>query len=433
LKDEFASPLELANRLVHHPEASKGHALWLDSGDRGVHRLAALPDRVERLSVDTLHHRGLAGWLRERLPPTEGDGHLYVVLLAYDAGRNLENIPATATIDPPLPDVILARYPAWYEAASASSTPELCGEPDAGEALHGWLLGADEGPPPPLPDLALVSSMDPACHAAALGEILDGIAAGSLYQANVARRLSAPLEAAATPTLYTRLREANPAPFGALWALDDQTWLASNSPECLLTWDPATRAVHSYPIKGTRPRGDTPGEDRALATELSSDAKERAEHLMIVDLVRNDLGRIAVPGSVSVDDLFGVRTWPTVHHMVSDVHATAREDLDLVDVALSLFPGGSITGAPKIAAMAWIEAVEGLRRGFYCGSLGVIEPDGRASMSILIRTCVAADGRLFYQTGGGIVADSDPATEWRETEVKARALTGLLRERSQGS
>jgi len=268
--------------------------------------------------------------------------------------------------------------------------------------------------------------MDPEAHAAALGEILAGIAAGSLYQANVARRLSAELRADATPGLYLRLRATNPAPFGALWALDADTWLASNSPECLMTWDPATRAVHSYPIKGTRPRGSSAAADRALAADLEADEKERAEHLMIVDLVRNDLGRVAVAGSVGVDDLFGVRSWPTVHHMVSDVRATARDDVDLVDIALSLFPGGSITGAPKIAAMAWIEAVEGLRRGFYCGSLGVIESDGRATFNILIRTAVAADGRLFYQTGGGIVADSDPATEWQETEVKAHALTELL-------
>jgi anthranilate/para-aminobenzoate synthase component I len=268
--------------------------------------------------------------------------------------------------------------------------------------------------------------MDRHHHAAALGQILDGIAAGSLYQANVARRLSGPLDASALPALYRRLRATNPAPYGALWALDADTWLASNSPECLMTWDPTTRAVHSYPIKGTRPRGTTDAEDRALAESLGKDDKERAEHLMIVDLVRNDLGQIAVPGSVAVHDLFGVHRWPTVHHMVSEVAATAREDVDLVDIALSLFPGGSITGAPKIAAMTWIEAVEGLRRGFYCGSLGVIGPDGRASFNILIRTCVAADGRLFYQTGGGIVADSVPAAEWDETEVKARALLRLL-------
>lgn len=433
MTDVFASPAALASRLVHHPEAPAAHALWLDSGGQGegdqrtgTHRLAAFPDRFDRLSVDDLPHRGLADWLRHRLPPDGGDGNLYVVLLAYDAGRNLERVPATATVDPSLPDVVVARYPAWYEADDASSPPTLRGSEAAGAALARWVAESPDTPPCPVPDLVLESSMAPEDHAAALGEILDGIAAGSLYQANVARRLSGRLPPSATPALYTRLRATNPAPFGALWAIDSETWLASNSPECLLTWTPATRVVHSYPIKGTRPRGASPEADHALASALGADEKERAEHLMIVDLVRNDLGRIAVPGTVAVDDLFGIRSWPTVHHMVSDVRATAREDVDLVDIALSLFPGGSITGAPKIAAMAAIEAVERLRRGFYCGSLGVIGPDGGASFNILIRTAVAADGRLFYQTGGGIVADSDPATEWVETEVKARALTGLL-------
>ena len=147
---------------------------------------------------------------------------------------------------------------------------------------------------------------------------------------------------------------------------------------------------------------------------------------MIVDLVRNDLGRVARAGSVTVKELFGVSSWSTVHHLVSDVTAIAADGVDLVDILPALFPGGSITGAPKIAAMKWIESVEGLRRGFYCGSLGVIGPEGDACFNILIRTCTAAGGQLYYQTGGGIVADSDPSAEWRETEVKAHALLRAL-------
>ncbi len=418
-----------AQHLVRHPHAGIDHALWLDSGVGGVHRAAACPDRFDRLTVDTLPHQGLGAWLRERTPGVHGDGHLYVVLLAYDAGRNLEHLPTTARTDPPLPDVVVARYPAWYEADDAHPATRRRGDPTAGDALDRWLDGTRAPSASSMPSVELHSSMDQAAHSAALGRILDGIRAGSLYQANVARRLSATLAPNAVPDLYERLRATNPAPYGALWALDDATWLASNSPECLLTWDPADRSVRSFPIKGTRPRGQADDEDAALARALGADEKERAEHLMIVDLVRNDLGRIAVPGSVAVADLFGVRSWPTVHHMVSEVQATAREDADLVDIVLALFPGGSITGAPKIAAMNWIGEVEGLRRGFYCGSLGVIGPDGQASFNILIRTCVAADGRLFYQTGGGIVADSDPATEWQETEIKAAALTRTLAER----
>jgi para-aminobenzoate synthetase component I len=391
-----------------------------------VHRLAALPDRVARIHIGDLAYRELGDWLRTQLPPGSGDGALYAVLLSYDAGRNLERLPATATTDPNLPDVIVARYPAWFEAADDASRPVLCGDTDAGRALEGWLSQDVATSPQPLLPLELRSSMSQQEHAEALESVLEGISAGSLYQANVARRLSGPMPSGAVTALYERLRRTNPAPFGALWALDDALWLASNSPECLLTWDPTDRSVHSYPIKGTRPRGNTPEEDTALAEALSRDAKERAEHVMIVDLVRNDLGRVACPGSVSVNDLFGVSSWSTVHHMVSDVRAVAREDVDLIDILLALFPGGSITGAPKIAAMHWIEAVEGLRRGFYCGSLGAIGPQGHASFSILIRTCVAAAGQLYYQTGGGIVADSDPSAEWRETQVKAQALLQAL-------
>jgi para-aminobenzoate synthetase component 1 len=428
----FTNASELAQRLFHRPDAAASHALWLDSGSAsaGVHRLAALPDRVTRVRVGELKHRGLGDWLRNQLPPVHGDGALYAVLLSYDAGRNLEQLPSTAAIDPSLPDVIVARYPAWYEAVDGEHPPVLRGEPAAAEELSRWVKQGEAKPLCPVPPLTLRSSMSHLEHSEALQTVLRGIAAGSLYQANVARRLSAPMAAHAVPSLYELLRDTNPAPYGALWAIDEGLWLASNSPECLLTWDPADRSVHSYPIKGTRPRGATPEEDADLARALSSDIKERAEHVMIVDLVRNDLGRIAHPGSVSVEDLFGVSSWSTVHHLVSDVRAEARQDVDLVDILLALFPGGSITGAPKIAAMKWIEAVEGLRRGFYCGSLGVIGPKGGASFNILIRTCVAAEGQLYYQTGGGIVADSDLSAEWRETEVKAQALMHALAQSS---
>ena len=417
---------ELTDALFGHPEAGQRHALWLDGGPEGRHRVTACPEYVARLSVSELPFRSLDSWLRQHLPSDGGDGALYAILLAYDAGRNLERIPETGAIDPVLPDVVIARYLGWFEADGSEGRPSACGSPEATRRLNRWLGEAKGAPSPALPELSLRSSMTQSDHTQALEALLEGIAEGALYQANIARRLSAPLSAEHVPTLYRQLRETNPAPFGALWALDPETWLASNSPECLLTWEPSERRVHSFPIKGTRPRGSTDEEDHRLAEALGNDRKERAEHLMIVDLVRNDLGRIAEPGSVRVDDLFGVSSWTTVHHMVSDVHATARADVDLIDILLALFPGGSITGAPKIAAMHWIERLEGLRRGFYCGSLGVIGPTGEATFNILIRTCVAAEGRLFYQSGGGIVSDSDPLAEWRETEVKASALLRAL-------
>lgn len=428
MSDSAAGP---ARRLFDHPDAASARALWVDGGGLpGSHRIAANPDRVDSVRVADLPFRGLVEWLRERLPARHGDGHLYAVLLSYDAGRNLERIPATAAEDPVLPDVLVARYPAWLEAPSSHGPWSCQGVDEA--ARRGLRTRLDELPAQDasrskqtLPT-SLQSSMSSERHAAALRDVLHGIAAGELYQANVARRLVAPFDAAATPLLYRHLRQASAAEYGVLWAFDDDRWIASISPECLLKWDPATGTAASYPIKGTRPRGVTAADDARLAAELRADAKERAEHVMIVDLVRNDLGRVAVPGGVRVDDLFGVRTFPTVHHLVSEVTANVRDDQDLADILAALFPGGSITGAPKIAAMARIEKVEGLRRGFYTGSFGVVGPDGRATFNILIRTCVIAEGRLMYQTGGGIVADSDAAQEWEETEVKARALREAL-------
>ena len=430
----------MARRLFASASADGALPLWADGGAPGGdggggyapgrHLITAHPASVERLRVETLPFRGLTAWLRERLPPRR-PGHLTAVLLAYDAGRNLERLPATAREDPRLPDVVLASYPAWLSADGPDGPWVVRGEDPAARARLAACLR--DGPPPdrgspdaPAIPRALISSMDQASHAAALRDVLDGIAAGELYQANVARRLEAPMSPDASPALYERLRAANPAGFGVLWSLGARTWLASSSPECLLTWDPASRQAHSYPIKGTRPRGRDEAEDARLARDLAADPKERAEHLMIVDLVRNDLGRVAVPGGVSVPRLFEVQTLPTVHHLVSDVRATVREDVDLAAILAAVFPGGSVTGAPKIAAMARIERVEGLRRGFYTGSFGLVEPDGAATFSILIRTCVATDGRLLYQTGGGIVADSDPAREWEETRVTARALRRAL-------
>lgn len=422
----------MAWRLFADPAAE---AFWADGGAAegryapARHVLAAWPDRVERIRVADLPHRGLEGWLREHLPaaaPGAARAPLTVVALAYDAGRNLEHFPATAREEPPLPDVVLARYPAFVEGPGPDGPWTVVGPPAARDRLLATLSRPASAPGRP-PEPTLRSSMDRAAHRAALERILAGIQAGDLYQANVARRLEGPFDPAATPALYCALRRTNPAAYGALWALGDGTWLASSSPECLFTFSPDTRAAHSYPIKGTRPRGADADEDRALAAELAADTKERAEHVMIVDLVRNDLGRVAVTGSVGVDRLFDVMTLPTVHHLVSDVGATLAPEHDLADLVCALFPGGSISGAPKIAAMGAIEAVEGLRRGFYTGSLGVVTGDGEAHFNILIRTCVAADGRLFYQTGGGIVADSDPEREWAETEAKAAALTLALR------
>jgi len=418
-----------AGRAPEAATASGALPFWADGGPKSRHLLAALPDRVDRVRVDALPHRGLLRWLRHRLGRRLDTDYLHVVLLAYDAGRNLERVDATAEEDPILPDVVVARYPAHWAFEGGDAEPVLHGTPAGRRALEAFAASQEPAPLGPVSVEPLASRMSRSRYDAAIAETLEGIAAGDYYEINLARRLEgAGFDPSQTLDLYLRLRQQAVPRHGALWDLGDGLWLASASPECLFTWDPTSRQAHSYPIKGTRPRHAEGLQDAILASELAASIKDRAEHLMIVDLVRNDLGRIAEPGSVRVNDLFGIHHLGAVHHMVTDVAAVAREGSDLVDVIAALFPGGSVTGAPKIAAMNAIERAEGIRRGFYCGSLGVIDRGGQAVFSILIRTVVAAAGRLLYQTGGAIVADSVATEEWAETEVKAAALMRALKE-----
>jgi para-aminobenzoate synthetase component 1 len=186
--------------------------------------------------------------------------------------------------------------------------------------------------------------------------------------------------------------------------------------------------VQTRPIKGTRPRAADPARDAALVRELAASPKDRAENLMIVDLLRNDLGKSCVPGSIAVPRLFAVEHHPTVHHLVSTVTGTLRDDCDAIDLLRGCFPGGSITGAPKLRAMQIIEELEPNRRGIYCGSIGYLGFDGAMDTNIAIRTLVHAEGVARFWAGGGIVADSDCDAEYRETEHKAAALRRLLDE-----
>ena len=379
---------------------------------------------MDHVRVDDLPPGGLNSWLQRRLEAGNG---LTALLLAYDAGRNLESLSESAKESPRLPDVVLVHYDAWLESDSEDG-PWRYVETQRGAGLP--LLTAiarGDAPREPLDEIKLKSRTTRAQHRAGVKALKEGIARGDLYQANLSRRLEAPFKPQQTQELYARLRRTSPPALGALWRLDESLWLASVSPECLLDFDAKSRRAASYPIKGTRPRGKG-ARDQLLATELQLDEKERAEHVMIVDLVRNDLGRVAQAGSVQVQDLFGLQSLPTVHHLVSEVSGTVTADTTLADLLLALFPGGSITGAPKIAAQEAIEHLEGLRRGFYTGSFGLVDHRSQAAtFNILIRTCIAAGGKLYYQTGGGIVADSDPDHEWTETQHKAAALVEATR------
>jgi para-aminobenzoate synthetase component 1 len=261
-------------------------------------------------------------------------------------------------------------------------------------------------------------------YEAAVARIRAYIAAGDVYQVNLAQRFQtsftdAPLE------LYRRLRARSPAPFGTYLALGDMT-VASISPERFLRFDAVTRAAEARPIKGTRPRGATPGEDAALAKALSASEKDRAENVMIVDLLRNDLGKVCRPGSVLVPELFALESHPTVHHLVSTVTGVLANGADAFDLLRAAFPGGSITGAPKIRAMEIIAELERAPRGVYCGAIGYVSATGAMDLNIPIRTVVLQDGVASFHAGAGIVWDSDAAAEYDETLAKAQALIDAL-------
>ncbi len=249
---------------------------------------------------------------------------------------------------------------------------------------------------------------------------------GDLYQVNLARRLRVALRRGAPIDLYRRLVAAAPAPFSALLDLGGTTVL-STSPELLLSAEPGPGGVGfgalvTEPIKGTRPRGRHAAEDAALAVELEQDPKERAELAMIVDVERNDLGRVAVVGSVRVTAPPHVVTHRTIHHRLARVRALARPDLSRGEVLASMVPSGSVTGAPKVRAMEVIAMLEARRRGLYTGGIGFVRHDGAVVLAMAIRTVVLAGSEGEYWTGGGIVADSDPQREVEETRWKALQL-----------
>ncbi|MFI5314472.1 MAG: anthranilate synthase component I family protein [Myxococcota bacterium] len=243
---------------------------------------------------------------------------------------------------------------------------------------------------------------------------------GDVYQVNLARRLDAVAPGASDlRSLYRRLADLTEAPFCAYLETPELT-LLSSSPERFLHSDGAD--VETCPIKGTRPRGRTPGEDAALLRELVGSAKDRAEHVMIVDLERNDLGRVCEIGSVHVPELCAPRSFSDVHHLVSTVRGRLREPGDWTALLAATFPGGSITGAPKLRAMQIVAELEPVARGVYTGAIGCIDAAGDVDLSIAIRTAIAARGELHVHLGGGIVADSDPASELVETRDKGRGF-----------
>jgi anthranilate synthase component 1 len=270
------------------------------------------------------------------------------------------------------------------------------------------------------PRLEQVVEENPQCFKDAVSRIHEYLAAGDVFQVNVSRRWAGSYLHAPDPyRLYQSLQRANPAPFAGLMRWDDE-FLLSSSPERLV--QVRGRTVETRPIAGTRPRGRDVTHDRALSDELLNNLKERAEHVMLIDLERNDLGRVCRPGTVEVSELMVVETYAHVHHIVSNVRGELVAGASPVDAVKAVFPGGTITGCPKVRCMEIIAELEGAGRSFYTGSMGYLGRDGSMDLNILIRSMLVHDRHFTFRTGAGIVADSDPQLEVLETADKARGM-----------
>ncbi len=273
--------------------------------------------------------------------------------------------------------------------------------------------------------MASVSESDPATFIQGVHRIHEYLLAGDVFQVNLSRGWEARLEGPADPMeLYAALRSANPAPFSGFMRWGDHSVLSS-SPERLV--EVRQGLVQTRPIAGTRPRGSDLAGDQALSRELLDNAKERAEHIMLIDLERNDLGRVCKPGSVEVSELMVVESYAHVHHIVSNVRGRLRQDARPTDVVRAVFPGGTVTGCPKVRCMEIIAELEREGRGFYTGSMGYLNRDGDLDLNILIRSMLLHGKRISFRTGAGIVADSIPERELEETRDKARGLLLALR------
>jgi para-aminobenzoate synthetase component 1 len=396
------------------------------------------------------------------LPPFQGGAAGY---LAYDWGRVLEHIPENQYEDLGLPDAVFGIYDwviAWDHLQSrawliSTGIPEVEDAARSRRAkeraaqviarLEGGGVqperGADQGsraadrrdrrPPPshPVeggwwdPRLDVRSSFTHRGYLDAVARVREYILAGDIFQANLSQRFEAALIESPW-ALYRRMRIRNAAPFAAFLETPELS-VVSASPERFLRVD-ASGHVETRPIKGTMPRGFGPEHDGLLGQALSESAKDRAENLMIVDLMRNDLSRVCRPGSVRAPELFALEHYATVHHLVSTVVGELATGCTALDLLRAAFPGGSITGAPKVRAMEIIAELEPSQRSLYCGSIGYYSVTGALDSSIAIRTVIAPAGRdrVYFGAGGGIVADSDPEQEYRETLHKARGMIDAL-------
>ncbi len=386
-------------------------------------QLALFP--LERLPNLPLFQGGVAGYF------------------GYDLCQHLEKITPRQSDDMQFPDLLLGFYDlvigfdldaerAWIFSSGLPVMEKEARESRAKKRLQ-WLQTQLAG------EQSCALSSDTACdlkaiqsnftslnYQDAVRKVRDYILAGDIFEANISQRFQVDLPSSLTSfELYQRLRLLNPAPFAAYLNFEEVV-IASASPERFLQLQ--EQAVEARPIKGTRPRGKTKESDQAFAHALLNSEKDHAENVMIVDLLRNDLSRVCKDHSVQVTQLCGLESYATVHHLVSVVTGVLQNDADAVDLLRAAFPGGSITGAPKVRAMEIIAEIEPHCRGPYCGSVGYINFNGDMDTSIIIRTFAIHHNKLTFQAGGAVVADSDPLSEYEETLTKIRALQTALTE-----
>ena len=411
---------------------------WLlDSALRGPrlgrYSFAGTASRVIRTSDFEALRRALPALERDvKAPPVPFVGGA-VALLAYEFGARVEPVEFTGVDDLCLPDATLMvadKVVAWDHETGEGWACALGVGRDADRSLD-ELLGWLEACPPPRkvgqsPSRAFgaePTGFDEGMYAKAVDQVKQEIGAGNVYQANLTHRMERAFDGDAW-ALYRELRRTNPAPFACFVELPEIAVIGS-SPERFLQVD-LDGCVESRPIKGTRPRGRHAAEDAVLRGELASSEKDRAENLMIVDLVRNDLGRVCETGSVGVPELMTIEEYASVFHLVSTVTGRLRADCDLLDLVHAAFPPGSMTGAPKIAAMRLLDRLEPVRRGLYAGAIGYLDARGSMDLAVVIRTLFVREGRALAHAGGGVVADSDPHAEWRESQDKAEPLLAAL-------
>ena len=341
---------------------------------------------------------------------------------SYDLGRCVESMPELATKDLQTPDMAVGLYE--WALVIDHKLKKACMVGQNIEQAWQWLNSQS---PAYVEDFKLIgdwqSNMTQASYASRFDRVQEYLLSGDCYQINLAQRFNASYRGNEWQA-YTKLEAANQAPFSAFIRMPNSA-IISVSPERFL--ELKDNVIETKPIKGTRPRSQNTDLDQASAHDLQTAEKDQAENLMIVDLLRNDIGRVASPGSVHVPKLFDIESFPAVHHLVSTIRADLDTQYSAADLLRACFPGGSITGAPKVRAMQIIEELEPHRRSAYCGSIGYISRHGRMDTSITIRTLVAEDSKLYAWAGGGVVADSDCAAEYQETLDKLSKILPALK------